>query len=464
MRSEKLLTVTAIFCRSLAWFPVCILMLSLRAEQGEITLLTALFEEALTSVHSELQILLPSAAVCAVSFAVQLIAYQIGRRLRTSPRRAFALKAAAAIPAAALSVFAVFRLSGSLFNAVVLTAVVIFLPLRGLDHSPDTFFTQSHFAAFLTAVCLSALMLHYARLPVHSAWYLAVTAVVAVLYLLLRNQFMLIRLVNRRSNTETQVPQDIRRTNLILVLGLLLLAAAVFLFREQIGALLAWMRDTAAKAAYGLLALIAKTADKMAGKYKTDEEEMMEMPPLEGEFSPFWLLLWIPIILVAVIIWRNLLSDWFYVIRSMIGRLIAFLRGDLRNSAKNRHRSDSAEFHDTETILRRKLTARQEKRLWRQKLRAWKAMPDSREKFYAGYQLLVTAPAWETGELRDSDTVREIRGKWLAHHTPQDALDAVTAAYHTDRYAERGLPEHAIPELTAALEHLRKQRKGAEHV
>ena len=31
MRTEKLLTVTAILCRSLEWFPVCILMLSLRA-------------------------------------------------------------------------------------------------------------------------------------------------------------------------------------------------------------------------------------------------------------------------------------------------------------------------------------------------------------------------------------------------------------------------------------------------
>ena len=182
---------------------------------------------------------------------------------------------------------------------------------------------------------------------------------------------------------------------------------------------------------------------------------MLEMPPLEGEFNPFWLLLWIPVILVAVVIWRNLLSDWVYVLRSMIARLIAFLRGDFRRSDTKRHKSAPGEFFDTETILRRPLTAREEKRRWRKMLRAWKAMPDSREKFYAGYQLLLTAPAWETGELRDSDTVREIRGKWLAHHTPQDALDAVTAAYHTDRYAERGLPERAIPELAAALEQLR---------
>ena len=277
MRTEKLLTVTAILCRSLAWFPVCILMLSLRAEQSEIRFLMAMFDEALTSFQSESQILLPSAAVCAVSFAAQLAAHLFGRRFRTAPRKALALKAAAAIPAAAISAIAVYLLSDSLFNAVVLTAAAVFLPLRGLDNPPGTFFTQSHFAAFLTAVSLSALLLHFAKLPMHAAWYLAVTATVAVLYLVLRNQFMLMRLVNRRSNVDTPVPQDIRRTNLILVLGLLLLFAAVFLFREQIGAVLAWMRDTAAKAVFGLLVLFGKALDKMP--VDTAFEEEGEMPP-----------------------------------------------------------------------------------------------------------------------------------------------------------------------------------------
>ena len=57
--------------------------------------------------------------------------------------------------------------------------------------------------------------------------------------------------------------------------------------------------------------------------------------------------------------------------------------------------------------------------------------------------------------LRQSDTVREIRDKWAEYFTPDSALDAVTADFHADRYAEQGLPEEAIRDLAAALERIR---------
>ena len=74
---------------------------------------------------------------------------------------------------------------------------------------------------------------------------------------------------------------------------------------------------------------------------------------------------------------------------------------------------------------------------------------------YDGYLLLTEAPAWADTKLKASDTVREIQQKWADTHSPADALDAVTAAYHTDRYAEKDLPADAVSKLTDTLRQLR---------
>ena len=453
MRFKKLLTAAAIFCRSLAWFPLCILLPSLRAEGGQ-SLLNDLMDEASMDIHSDAQILLPAAIVCGLSFALQMTARAVSERFRHLPRKSFLLKLSAAIPAAALGIFAVYRISGSLFHAVVLTAAAVLLPLHGLDSPPEKLFAQPHYVAFLTAVVLSALALHLAKMPMYTGWMFAVTACISVLFLLLLNQFMLLRLVNRRSNAETPVPREIRRSNLVMVIGMILLMAGIFVFRRQLLAVLAWMRDTAAIAGGKLLMLFIGKEEQF-GAQEEISEEGENMLLRAGEFNPLWTLLWIPIFFAVWVIWRELLSELFYELRILLSRLLAFLRGESRFRGERKRQAESGEYYDTETEARKPLTKKQMKRRWRQQLRTWKALPDSREKFYAGYQLLLTAPAWEKGELRDADTVREIREKWLAHHTPQNALDAVTAAYHTDRYAEQGLPEKAVAELAAALDRLR---------
>lgn len=453
MRSKKLLTAAAILCRSFAWFPLCILLPSLRAEDGQNRMLAGLMEEIRMTIHSDAQILLPALLICFLSFAVQMTAHTAGERFRISPCKAFAIKLTAALPAVVLSIFAVYRMSGSLFNAVVLTAAAILLPLHGIDNPPEKLFAQPHYVAFLTAVILSALTLHLSDLPMHTGWLFAVTAVISALFLLLLNQFMLLRLVNRRSNAETPVPSEIRRSNLVMVIGMLLLMTAILVFRKPLTAVLIWMRDTAAAAFWKLVIKIIQNKGPVMG---TEEEEAeILLPPPGSEASFLWTLAWIPILFVMWIVWRNLLSDWVYEIHQLLRRLIAFLRGETRSAGSRKRTAESEEYYDTETTEQKPLTKKQKKRRWRQQVRAWRSLPDSREKFYAGYQLLLTAPAWEADELRDADTVREIREKWLRHHTPQDALDAVTAAYHTDRYAEKGLPEKAVAELSAALDRLR---------
>ena len=454
---KQLLTAAAILCRALAWFPVCILLPSLRAQEGELRFVKAFLDGALIPLDSDKQVLLPAAFVCCMSFIFQLIARAVGQRFRTLPRRVLLLKTAAAIPAAVLTTLAVYRLNGGMFIALLLTAAAVLSPLHGIDREPDKLFERPHFVAFLTIDVITTIMLQAAALPVHMNWYLTVTVTVSVLYLLQRNQFMLMRLVNRRSNAELEVPREIRRGNLLMVAGILLLGAAVFLFREQLITLLANMRDLAAKSVIFLIRMLTRGMGKLFGEdyYETEPDGMPPEQMPEGTFSPLWLVFWIPIILVTWYIWRNLLSEWADVIRDALSRLLAILRGKRLKDGVYRIAPDSDEYYDTETTAEKPLSARKQRRKWRQKLHAWKKLPDTQEKFYAGYALLLESPVWEQDELRDSDTVREIRGKWLCHHTPAHALDAVTEAYHTDRYAERGLPAQAVAELTAVLEQLR---------
>ena len=257
-----------------------------------------------------------------------------------------------------------------------------------------------------------------------------------------------------RGEYKTEVNDTLQRTA---VLCVLLLGAAVFLFREQLITLLANMRDRAARSVIYLIRMLTRAMGKLFGEdyYETEPDGMPPEQPPEGTFSPLWLVFWIPIILVTWYIWRNLLSEWADVIRDALARLLAILRGKRLKDGVYRIVPDSDEYYDTETTAEKPLSARKQRRKWRQKLHAWKKLPDTQEKFYAGYALLLESPVWEQDELRDSDTVREIRGKWLCHHTPAHALDAVTEAYHTDRYAERGLPAQAVAELTAVLEQLR---------
>ena len=111
-----------------------------------------------------------------------------------------------------------------------------------------------------------------------------------------------------------------------------------------------------------------------------------------------------------------------------------------------------------ETVTEPSEKPRQKKRLWNRALRRWEKLPDGDEKFYAGFRLLLTAPCWTEGELRESDTVREICGKWMRGHQPENALDAAAADYHAGRYAGTGLPAEALRDMAAALAAARERR------
>lgn len=433
---RKTLTLLSVCCRCGAWFPVRLLLLSI-------------FPNSMMLPASGL---LFCGAVCTVLWK------RFCEKRFSKGKSAFF---AALIPALLLCCVCVSCLMLMHFSTAVCIAVSclsLFPVMHGAEKTPEDLCSSSAYAAFLSGCVIVAALLHIAQLPVPLTLILADIGVLSAFWLLLRNQFMLLRMVNRRSVTDTDVPPDIQKYNLKMVFGIIILIAAMLIFRRPLLQLLTWMQEAACAAVNGLFTLLTRFVAWLSSKETAldDPNAASQMQPTErGVLFPLWLLLWIPFFAVAVYIWKLFLSDWYFDIRYWLAAFIKRMRSRRQISASDRTVTEQPDYYDTETAERPQHTARHERREWRRKLRAWMRLPDSTEKFYAGYVLLTEAPAWADTKLLPSDTVREIQKKWKAAHTPPEALDSVTAAYHADRYAEAGLPENAVAELTEALRKLR---------
>lgn len=432
-----MLTVIPIFCRCLGWFPVWLLLLSLAPPAAMLPAMGILLGGSLLS-----------------TFCGRLL----WLRFPYKKQLAFRLSKLLMLILAALCAGGCMLTGAGPAISILLAAATCIGTNRHLNAAPDQIFTVNSYATFLTAMVIASILLAAAHLPAHGNLVLGTAGIISALYFLLRNQFMLRRFIARRSSTDADVPQDIRRGNLMLVTGVIVLIAAAFLFRTQLVSLLTWLHHGLQQIVYAFFRFLFHIAEQFEGNPADAVEEVIEeepalSPPVPGKTNPLWLLLWIPVIAVAYKIWREFLSDWVYDIRMLLLDFIARLRksdqeGEIR-------RSESADFYDTETNVAREKSDRSKQRTWRRDLRRWQSMPDGREKFYAGYRLLLEAPGWQEHPPLGADTVREIREKWAAYYTPKEALDAVTADFHADRYAECGLPPEAIADLDKALRCIR---------
>lgn len=432
-RFRSSLCLSAIICRVMFWTPLWVLLLA----------------------HYPDSPFLPTVAAAFLIAAGNAAAVRtVGTRAGFRSRRTLLLGLLFTFCATVLCIGTLLLIGCSPFPAFCITCWAVFPVLYKLSADPYLLFTIEHFIMFLSFAVAAQGFLYLSDITNYLQWFLWSTGAIAALFFLQRNQFMLQRMVNRRSNTETAVPQEIRRSNLTIVCILLLFCAVLFIFRAPLTALLERMAALAKAAVIKLISLLM--TDEPFENIEEEAENGLPLPEMKSHewLGYLWALLWIPLIMIVIPVWKFLLSDWVDLLRAFIADIAARLRGKVKPEYK---KIDQPAFSDTETKLRRTRTP-DRKRTWRKQLRAWQALPDSREKFYAGYQLLITAPAWSDDELRASDTVREIREKWLQHHTPQNALDAVTADYHADCYAEQGLPPQAVRELTEALHTLRAMR------
>jgi len=260
--------------------------------------------------------------------------------------------------------------------------------------------------------------------------------------------------VNRRSVRESEVPPEIRRGNLLLAVGIILLLMGIVLCRAPFLHLLGWLREVTVLLAAMLLRGFSRLIAMLGGnapEAEADQAQPTGEPqiPETAAGNPFWLLIWVPVILIAIYIWRVFLSEWVYDIREAISLLIQRLRSS-RQQETGRLLAQNAAYTDTETREKPRPSAGRLRRNWKKKLRAWHKMPGSCEKFYAGYLLLLEAPAWRENLPHDADTVQEIRGQWQRLYGTE--LDAVTDDFEVHRYAEKPLPEDALSAMAAALE------------
>lgn len=433
------LTILTLLCRSAVGFPFWLLILSLRT--GDQTV---------------------QAACCGI-LAAGAFAVMLWRRFavrRFSAKQAFCLTGVLLLLTMALSVFLLLRLVPGSY-IIVGTLPVFTLPamLYGSDRPVSALFTGSHLTAFIIGVLFDTLLQSLTTLPFPMPLICAVTAAVCVLWLLLRNQLMLNRLVQRRGDTAGEVPADIRKSNLRMVVFTVLLLAFTLLFRRNIYRLFTMTGDALAllvrKLLHGLLALIrwlSGDGAEEAGEILQQEEE--EVVPQDG--SALWSLLLLVFVPVVVVIWKNLISDWIFDLREAWRRFCSRLAAK-RRAGRPAAEKDNEEFTDTESDARPVRAERRQRRSWNRSLRAWQRQPDSDAKFYAGYALMLEAPAWENGQPRPSETAAEIRQRWQESHA--DTFGRVTEDLHADRYAETGLPQGAVSDAAEALAALRREKR-----
>lgn len=435
-----MLDTLALLCRVLGWYPFWLLLLSLCPPETMLPCMGILTGIALVT-----------------TFCSQMLRHMLHERKVLSFRLSIIWTVLSAAVCAALCAL----ISGSTAIAVLLSALTVAGSHRKCDADTGDLFTVNSYAAFLTCTVIAAVMLAAAHQNTHISMTLGVIGGISAAYLLLRNQLMLRRFVNRRSSVETAVPAEIRRGNLMLVGGIILLLAVVFIFHTPLTHFLEWLHHSMIRLVTAIVQFFFRIIERFSGEAPAEAEEVLfeeeaGLPQAAGRSNPLWLLLWIPFITIAYIVWREFLSDWVYDLKMFILDFIAGLRK--KDTHRRTRRIENGEYFDNETKLERERSAHSRRRLWRKALMQWKAMPESNAKFYAGYRLLLDAPCWQEGMLKDADTVREVRDKWAAYYKPEKLLDAVTADFHADRYAETGLPPEAIADLWTALTYIKSKQ------
>ena len=182
------------------------------------------------------------------------------------------------------------------------------------------------------------------------------------------------------------------------------------------------------------------------------------MMPQQEENSLTWLInliVIIPTLIIAFYIWKQFLSEWITDFRDAVVSLIQRFRAK-RQSSRAYGASDG-EYTDTESDVTPQPRQKRRMKLWMKQFRSWQQLPDRPEKFYAGYQLFLTAPVW-TDVPQAADTARELCEKWRVQMPDDASFDAPTAALEQDRYAMDGLPDSACAALNAALINIAKKR------
>ena len=441
---EGYLPMIAVCARSLAWYPIWMLLFAMRPTI------------ALQSMAFGIQ---------AALFAVSVLATALLRFHRRTHRTGLRVLCAV-VPVLLIAGCGVWvHTALGLTLTILLCICLLTASLQAAKPEPEALFTVTPYVTFLTGQLLLAMLLHFVELPYSMPAAVLVTAIETIGFLLLRNQFTLQRMVNRRSGAEElPVPNEIRRGNLRLMGGIFCLVGLLFLLRKPLQMALLAIQSGGIAALKGILSFLVRFIAASGGNAPeappiTDPSTAQPMPS-DGGNALWTLVLWILVIALVAWVWYWLLRDFLRNLADLVLRLRMRRTAAAAPSAST-PTDDDAAYQDIESLStpEARMTAQKRIRRWKQQVRAWSKSPDSQEKFDRGYRLLLEAPPMDAADVRTADTVTEIRRKWAAV-AAQPTLDATTDAFRQTHYADAPLPTDAIAALQADLTLMTKFQKG----
>ncbi len=305
------------------------------------------------------------------------------------------------------------------------------------------------------------------------AQFVAITAAFALEYNFLNIDF----LMRRRGHQMSRLPSRIRLFNLLLLFGALAVLVVVVLCR---GAL---MRGAGAvlHGVGAVLGLVFRPLRRWWDNIEDSGDPNFGMPPdLQGEDDPenafemltddepsnvdvdaqisLLVLLGIAVAVFCLVKFRRPILDFFRRIGSWLSEhLRALFRGLGRKSRIGQ--DESGYYTDVEEAIEgaaRTTAPYSELRAWRKELRAYQKLPDSREKYLAGYALSVRGLQLHGVKVRPSDTPLEILSKASGVLEPEGYGVATECCNALAFSGQEQAP--AWPELRAALELLRERK------
>ena len=318
---------------------------------------------------------------------------------------------------------------------------------------------------FLIGLYAAAILVAWLlKLPTGAQGYTGLLLAGTAVYLAQANQSNIDWLMQRRRHPLSQLPEKIRRYNLLLVGGVFLALLALFLLKDWVIFLLGGAGELLRRGFVFLLSLLQGDAQEPPPQ----EEEPSapggnEQLPLEpGEANPVvqavLSLAIAALFLFLVFYYRKELASLFRGIyrnlRDFVFRLLHREHAFQRVDASSEYYVDSEETLLPAEYQEPKRRESNGMRQWRKDYKNYCRMPAGPGKLRQGYGLVLTWLSLHKLPLLPADTTLEILEK-SAQAIPQKELEPPTATYNALRYGEREIPLESLSQIDAVLERLR---------
>ena len=327
-------------------------------------------------------------------------------------------------------------------------------------------------ACFVQFAVKSLLHLDYSLGPILPFFFIFV-----LVYLLTRNQGSLEYLVERRKNASTNLPNRIRRYNVLLLVLLIAAIFVLFLFHDWIGAGIMQLLYLCRGLLSGLVRIYSWLVS-LFSRGETDhniygeEGEMFDYESVEATSSVFWDILTILAIALAVFLLIRYLPSivrWIgRLVRSCYLKLVA-LASQGKEKDYSRLESNLYYSDDVETILPQ--SVRNPSNWWdlrrnRAFLRELRREEDAEKRIRMGYgfmRRLALDTGDESWKLRPSDSPRELSEKLKRSQQPQ-SLEVSGQIYESVRYGGQPAGEQEAAQVVQEAESLLETLKSSKRI